>query len=326
MEWVETTAKTVDEAKELALDQLGIDHDEAEFVIVEEPKPGLFRRMRGEARVRARVSPRKPRAKVERRGRKGRGDQQGGGRAGKPTKSGNVSTKKSDNRSTEKRSGATDGATDQAKAKSRPKKKATAEGGSPRASRNRTRAADDSSATASPTPSPTGADQQEPTMTVTLDEQIVTAEAFLTGLLDAFGLSGSIEKSRPSDDIAELNIIGDDLGILIGPRGSTIAAIQEITRITLQRQAGGSYEGRVHVDVGGYREQRRAALTKFAVSMAEKVVATGKSVALEPMSASDRKAVHDAVNNVAGVKTTSEGEDPRRWVKIVPLEETSDDA
>ena len=57
MEWVETTGRTVDEAKELALDQLGVHEEDAEFDVVEEPRPGLFGRMRGEARVRARVRP-----------------------------------------------------------------------------------------------------------------------------------------------------------------------------------------------------------------------------------------------------------------------------
>src|SRR6187551_4087192 len=69
MEWVETTAKTVEAAKELALDRLGVDETDAEFEILEEPKPGLFGRVRGEARVRARVRPTAVRPKQERRSR-----------------------------------------------------------------------------------------------------------------------------------------------------------------------------------------------------------------------------------------------------------------
>ena len=67
MEWVETTAKTLDEAREAALDQLGVGLDDAEFDILEEPRPGLFGRMRGEARLRARVRPTQARPKQERR-------------------------------------------------------------------------------------------------------------------------------------------------------------------------------------------------------------------------------------------------------------------
>ena len=70
MEWVETTGRSIDEAKELALDQLGVHEEDAEFDVVEEPRPGLFGRMRGEARVRARVRPTQPRPKTERRDRK----------------------------------------------------------------------------------------------------------------------------------------------------------------------------------------------------------------------------------------------------------------
>ena len=70
MEWVETTGKTVDEAISLALDQLGVSRDEAELEVLDEPKSGLFGRVRGEARVRARVQPTKPRAKEEVRDRK----------------------------------------------------------------------------------------------------------------------------------------------------------------------------------------------------------------------------------------------------------------
>src|SRR5215207_11327369 len=70
MEWVETTGRTVEEAKELALDQLGVHEEDAEFDVVEEPRPGLFGRLRGEARVRARVRPAQPRPKADRRERR----------------------------------------------------------------------------------------------------------------------------------------------------------------------------------------------------------------------------------------------------------------
>ena len=73
MEWVETTAKTIEAAREAALDQLGVGADEAEFDVIEEPRPGLFGRMRGEARLRARVRPTAVRPKQERR-RKGKSD------------------------------------------------------------------------------------------------------------------------------------------------------------------------------------------------------------------------------------------------------------
>ena len=80
MEWVETTGRTVEEAKNAALEMLGVDVDDAEFEIVEEPKPGLFGRTRGEARVRARVRPTQVRPKTERRDRRRSGGKTEGGR------------------------------------------------------------------------------------------------------------------------------------------------------------------------------------------------------------------------------------------------------
>ena len=75
---------------------------------------------------------------------------------------------------------------------------------------------------------------------------------------------------------------------------------------------------RLRVDVGGYRERRREALAKFATKVAAQVVDSGEPASLEPMSAADRKVVHDAVNDIDGVQTSSEGEDPRRRVVISP--------
>src|SRR5947208_9881042 len=84
MEWVETTGRSVEEAKELALDQLGVLEDDAEFDVLEEPRAGLFGRTRGEARVRARVRPTQPRPKVERRDRRGRADRGKSGAGRRP--------------------------------------------------------------------------------------------------------------------------------------------------------------------------------------------------------------------------------------------------
>ncbi|MDQ6740418.1 MAG: Jag N-terminal domain-containing protein, partial [Actinomycetota bacterium] len=85
MEWVTTTGRTIEEAKEAALDELGIDASEAEFETLEEPKTGLFGRVRADAKIRARVQPKTPRAKQERRPRKAKSDD-GGGRSASPAK------------------------------------------------------------------------------------------------------------------------------------------------------------------------------------------------------------------------------------------------
>ncbi len=301
MEWVETTAKTLEEAKDAALDELGIDHDEAEFVVVEEPRQGLFRQTRGVARVRARVAPRTPRAKTERRPRRGKS-------------AGRRSEKSEPSSSTAGASDESGAAQDERPAAKRSSSK-TAKSSDTSKKGGRGRSGSQASKKSSSEPKTEGN-----TMPMTLDQQVEAAEAFLSGLVEAFGVEGSVETTRTDDDNAELNVVGEDLGLLIGPRGQTINAIQELTRTSLLQKAGGSWEGHVHVDVCGYREQRRDALGRFVEKVAADVLESGTAKALEPMSASDRKAVHDTVNGIDGVHTTSEGVDPRRWVKIVPDE------
>jgi len=369
VEWVETTGKTIDEAKDAALDRLGIDHDEAEFQVLEEPKAGLFGRVRGEARVRARVAPRVPRPKQERRERRGRGKERApAGRAskkaapatgaaadaaepdtdaesappaavrrrGKAAASTAAGTAKAaaakgaagDDTSTATAADAADDASLEtagavATATDAPDDDAPA----PRASRSRRpaggaartdRSKHADGTTAAATNGSVGATEEGPDVTVTLDEQTALAEQFLSGLLDAFGLEGRLETSRVDESTSEIDITGDDLGLLIGPRGQTIVAIQELTRIVLQRHAEGSYEGRVRVDVSGYRQRRREALARFTEQVADQVRSSGTRKALEPMNAADRKVVHDTANDLEGVHTVSEGEEPRRWVVIVP--------
>ncbi len=156
-------------------------------------------------------------------------------------------------------------------------------------------------------------------MDVALDEQGRVAEEFLTGLVDAFGLAASISTSQPDDDTVELDLEGSDLGLLIGPKGATLLAIQELTRTAVIRKTNAG-NGRIHVDVGGYRRKRSEALARFAHKVAGDVVSSGQRIALEPMSAADRKVVHDALTEVDGVQTVSEGEDPRRRVIVVPAD------
>ena len=269
MQWVEVTGRTVEEAKEAALDQLGVDEQDAEFEIVEEPKSGLFGRLRTEARVRARVVPTAPRPKVERRERRrgsrerrggagGGGGRSGGGQQGEARASG--------------RKGQTAVTTEHADAEVEP-------------------------------PS--------------LAEEADAAKAFLEGLLGAFELQGQVASEELDDETVEVAVTGSDLGLLIGPKGQTLTSVQELTRTVVQRKLG-ARSGRLLVDVAEYRKARRAALERFATGVAGKVKDAGVPTALEPMNPADRKVVHDTVNGIDGVTTTSEGEEPHRRVVIMP--------
>lgn len=268
MEWVETTGRTVEEAKDAALDELGVDEADAEFDVLEEPKSGLFGRVRQEARVRARVRPSTPRPKADRRDRRRRGRDRA-------------------EETIEPRSGDAD-------------RRPGRNGGSDVVVEDEVPAA-------------------------TMEEIGATATAFVDGLLEAFDVDGDIELGRVDDDTLEVQVTGSELGLLIGPKGQTLMAVQELTRTVVQRRHD-TYRGvRVNVDVGGYRQRRREALERFTRSVAEDVLANGRSAALEPMAAADRKIVHDTANDIAGVRTMSEGEEPRRRVVLLPDDATNGD-
>jgi spoIIIJ-associated protein len=156
------------------------------------------------------------------------------------------------------------------------------------------------------------------TSEVSLEEQGEMVQDFLDGLVDAFELDGELRTEEVDEEMIEVQVVGDDLGLLIGPKGQTLAAVQELARTVVQRRAEGNPRGRFRIDVGGYRQRRREALERFTRSVADEVKASGVQKALEPMNASDRKVVHDTINEIDGVETTSEGEEPQRRVVILP--------
>lgn len=155
----------------------------------------------------------------------------------------------------------------------------------------------------------------EPGEQVELEEKAECAADFLEGLLEAFGLDGTVE-TRTEDDLVFAEIRGENLGALIGRQGRTLAAVHEVTRTVVQRRLQ-TYV-RLVVDVEGYREERRTALAKYARKLAKRVREEGVEVALEPMNPADRKVIHDAINDEKGVGTYSEGREPKRCVVICP--------
>lgn len=272
MEWVETTGKSIEEAKSIALDRLGIADEEAEFEILEEPKAGLFGRTRGEARVRARVKPRIPRAKVERRDRRPRKDDtpsaEGAPRAPRAKQPRQQEKKMSDSSEDNDR---------------------------PRRERPEGPPADPAQVAAE-------------------------AEKFLIGLAASLGATGETAVNIDGNDI-EVQLNGSDLGLLVGPRGSTLQAVQDITRVVSQRRMG-DHDTRLRIDIGGYRAKRKEALSRFVTQVADEVVASGSARALEAMPSPDRKIVHDALTGRTDIATHSEGEDPNRRVVISPAAAT----
>jgi len=305
MEWVETTAKTVDAAKDAALDRLGVAADEAEFEVLEEPRPGLFGRTRGEARVRARVKPAQVRPKQERRrrgGGKSRGDKAGDKGSAKAT-SETPSTDTSTADTSSVASASDESAADDAGAGD----------GSP-SSNGRSKRRQERSNNKSQEKTMSN-DEREPSP-VSPQEVGDAAVAFMDGLTDAFGAESTSELHVDGTEL-DVHVTGEGLGLLVGPGGRTLNAIQDLARVSAQRRLG-DHETRLRIDVAGYRARRNEALTRFAADVAASVRESGAARALEPMTSADRKVVHDALNEEDGVSSRSEGDDPNRRIVVVP--------
>jgi spoIIIJ-associated protein len=139
------------------------------------------------------------------------------------------------------------------------------------------------------------------------------AEGFVRGLIETMGLSAEVV-SRSDDATGYVDVTGEGLGVLIGRRGQTLDALQEITRTAVQRRLRSRV--RLLVDVEGYRARRRESLAEYARAMAERAKERGTEIELEPMNAYERKIVHDAVADVEGASSFSEGEEPNRKVIV----------
>lgn len=140
-----------------------------------------------------------------------------------------------------------------------------------------------------------------------------TGKEFVEGLLASMELEADVS-TRLEEERAVIDVTGDDLGVLIGRRGQTLDALQEVTRTAVQRRLKSRV--RLLVDVEGYRSRRRESLTEYARSMAGRAMERGTEIELEPMNAYERKVVHDAVSEIEGASSYSEGEEPNRKVIV----------
>ncbi|BCJ65476.1 protein jag [Polymorphospora rubra] len=160
-----------------------------------------------------------------------------------------------------------------------------------------------------------GAEESKATSDAELFRQSEIAADYVEGLLDILDYDGDIDElvsgGRPM-----VEVVGDRLQPLVGQRGATVEALQELTRLAVFRQTG--TPSRLLLDVGGYRANRRKELAAVARNAVEKVKEYGEDVRLEPMSAFERKCVHDVVNALAGVQSESEGVEPNRRIIVRP--------
>lgn len=140
------------------------------------------------------------------------------------------------------------------------------------------------------------------------------AADYIEGLLDVADLDGDIDMDVEGDR-AVVSVVGATLDELVGPRGEVLDALQELTRLAVLRQTG--MRTRMMLDIGGYRQRRRAELTELGNDAADEVRRTGVAKTLDAMNAFERKVVHDAVAE-AGLQSESEGAEPDRRVVVLP--------
>ena len=145
------------------------------------------------------------------------------------------------------------------------------------------------------------------------DEKASAIRTFLSGLLQQMDVEAQIKVYLPEKGRYKVILEGENIGALIGRRGETLDAIQQLTSYSVNRTGG---RARIQLDAEGYRDKREQSLQHLAHKVAAKVVKYRRSVTLEPMNAYERHVIHTALQDVAGVMTYSTGTDPNRRVIV----------
>lgn len=141
------------------------------------------------------------------------------------------------------------------------------------------------------------------------------AQAFLSEVVAAIGLSVAIERTDEAEAV-KLNVMGSDLGLLIGRRGQTLDSLQYLVNIVANRHSNRHL--RIVLDAEQFRERRRQTLESLSERMAGRVIRTQKEIVLEPMTSQERKIIHARLQSHPEVKTYSQGDEPNRRIVIAP--------
>ncbi len=140
-------------------------------------------------------------------------------------------------------------------------------------------------------------------------------EEFLKDIFNAMELTVKIEMSINEEEASiDINLVGDDMGVLIGKRGQTLDSLQYLVSLVANKESEKYY--RVKLDTENYRERRKTTLESLAKNIAYKVKRTRRSVSLEPMNPYERRIIHSVLQNDKYVSTRSEGEEPFRHIVI----------
>ena len=160
---------------------------------------------------------------------------------------------------------------------------------------------------AAPAPAPAGEEKPPAAPAADLDERI---RAFLSGLLAHMGVEAEVRIGPKEDGSVLVTLDGPKLGALIGHRGETLDAIQQLTNYTVNR--GRTHRVRIHIDAENYRAKREDSLKRLATKVAAKVVKYRRNITLEPMNAYERHVIHETLQDYPDVITYSTGTEPNR--------------
>ena len=283
MSFIDVTGKTEEEAIGKALAQLGLDRDDVSVEILERAKSGFLGLGACPAKVRVTYGEKediladlKPLSAVK----------EEPVRESKPVKAQQSKAEKKPERKPREKTEPKVKAEPKSETKSEPKPKAEGK------------------------PAPAPVDNGEEIR----DEKSDAIRAFLSGLLKQMEVEAEVQVYLPEKGRYKVLLVGDNLGALIGRRGETLDAVQQLTSYSVNR-AGGS-RVRIQLDAENYRDRREKSLQHLASKVAAKVVKYRHSVTLEPMNAYERHVIHTALQDVPGVTTYSTGVEPSRRVIV----------
>ena len=288
MEWVETTGRTVEEAKKSALEQLGVEEADTDFQVISEPKVGLFGRLKEEARVRAECG-------LATRAQKVKGASGGGAAGLSGADHGSQAAPPRASGSVDQRGKRWEGGTNTRAGRGRTGR-SPGSGGSRVAGRRRRR---------SPSSAPVTNPNEEALTSAKWGRRrsksrLRWGSSSCKGCWPRWAPKQRSASEELAEGVVELLIDRREPWHVHRPKGATLLALQELTRTVMQHQVSSS-ECRVVLDINGYRRRRQDALARFARQVALEVQASNTKRALEPMPPPDRKVVHDAVNDIPGV-------------------------
>ena len=292
MKYIEVTGKTEDEAIQKALAQLGLDRDDVSVEILERAKSGFLGLGACPAKIRVTygeaediLADLKAPAKQEQPAKQSQ----------QPRTEKKTEKPRQEKKAEPKVEKAAEPKAEKAPAEPKPprqEKKVEPKTEKPKAQ-----------------PAPVSEDGEEVN-----DEKAQAIRAFLTGLLEHMDAKAEVKVYLPEKGRYKVLLVGDNLGALIGRRGETLDAVQQLTSYSVNRTGGSRV--RVQLDAENYRDRREKSLQHLATKVAAKVVKYRHSVTLEPMNAYERHVIHTALQDVPGVTTYSTGVEPSRRVIV----------